>query len=59
MLITVRLNRDNFDTVSAVFIKPLKEGFLLVYCQDRLSVIDHTLVIVDSMDVIEFIQNYI
>jgi hypothetical protein len=59
MLISVKSSIDSSDSMSAVFIKPLREGFLLVYCQDRLCVINHDCVIVNSMDVIDFIQEYL
>lgn len=46
-------------SISAIFIKSLARGFMLVYSQDRLVIVDEYNVVVDSMDVIDFVQNYL
>ena len=47
------------ESISATFIKSLARGFSLVYSQDRLVIVDEYNVIVESMDVINFVQNYL
>jgi hypothetical protein len=45
--------------ITAIMIKPLKRGFSLVYCQDRLTVIDGEKIIVEHLDVIHFIEKFL
>lgn len=55
------LNSDGSHnySIEATFIKSLARGFKLVYSQDRLVIVDEHNVVVDSMDVIDFVQNYL
>ena len=55
----VEPNGDVSLSISATFIKSLARGFMLVYSQDRLVIVDEYNVVVDSMDVIDFVQNYL
>lgn len=43
----------------AVGVKPLHRGFTLAFCQDRLVIVSRENVVVDSLDVIEFIKDYL
>ena len=46
-------------SIEVTFIKSLARGFKLVYSQDRLVIVDDYNVVVESMDVIDFVQNYL
>lgn len=46
-------------SIEATFIKSLARGFSLVYSQDKLVIVDDYNVVVGSLDVIDFIQNYL
>ena len=45
--------------LSAIAVKPLHGGFTLAFCQDRLVIVSRENVVVDSLDVIEFIKDYL
>lgn len=46
-------------SIEATFIKSLASGFSLVYSQDRLVIVDEYNVVVNSMDVINFVEDYL
>ena len=55
----VHPNGEHDKSLSATFIKSLARGFKLVYSQDRLVIVDEYNVVVESMDVISFIEDYL
>lgn len=45
--------------LSAITIKPLRGGFILAFCQDRLVIVNEEKIVIDSLDVMNFIQEYL
>jgi hypothetical protein len=45
--------------LSAIEIKPLRGGFFLALCQDKLVIVNEEKIVIDSLDVIDFIKDYL
>jgi hypothetical protein len=45
--------------ITATAIRSLANGNWLVYCQDRLAIVNSDYIVIKTLDIIEFIEDYI